>query len=241
MATKKREESGAANADAAELLKQWGIPVDPELLIVALTHRSFANEVGTLPNNERLEFLGDSVLGLIATDELYHRFPDEPESRLARIRSLVVSQQPLAEVARSIGLGEFILLGVGENRTGGRNKPSILSDTLEALIGATYLTNGLEPTRKVLLEHLRPIIDAADKPDVKSDWKSPLAQHLRAAGRPQVTFEVEGSGPDHNRYYTATAVLEDQPIATGEGPSKKAAENDAARVALEVLTAGNSA
>lgn len=234
---KKRGSAGAANQDSKVLTSAWGIDIDPELLILALTHRSFANEIGMIPNNERLEFLGDSVLSIVATDELYHRFPDLPESELARLRTSIVSQKPLAQVARALGLGEFVLLGVGENKTGGRDKASILSDTLEALIGATYLAHGLEPTRAVLLRHLRPVIESANDPSATADWKTPLQRYAREIGRDEILFEVEGEGPDHNRSYTAVALLDDKVVGTGKGRSKKLAENDAARVALDALRA----
>ena len=187
-------------------------------------------------NNERLEFLGDSVLSIITTDELYHRFPDVPESDLARLRSSVVSQKPLAELARSIGLGEFILLGVGENKTGGRDKASILSDTVEALIGATYLSNGLEPTRKALLQHLTPLIDKAGEPEAVADWKTPLARLVRDGNLGDIDFVVTGSGPDHDRYYTADLLVDGRSVAQGQGRSKKIAENVAAHAGLEILT-----
>lgn len=233
----KKPAIGAANLDAAELLEVWGLHVDPELLVLALTHRSFANEVGDLPNNERLEFLGDSVLSIVATDALYHRFPSVPESELARLRAAIVSQKPLAEVASSMGLGEYVLLGVGENKTGGRQKASILSDTLEALIGATYLSNGLEPTRQTLLKHLEPVIAKADAPEATADWKTPLHGYIRDAGLEDVSFEVEGVGPDHNRTFTANAVIGGTVWGSGSAGSKKAAENAAARAALEALKA----
>lgn len=231
----RHDHSGAANADVEELLANWGTAVDPELLVMALTHRSFANEVGLTQNNERLEFLGDSVLSIVVTDDLYHRFPDSPESFLARVRTGIVSQKPLAEVARGIGLGQFVLLGVGEDKTGGRDKPSILSDTLEALIGATYLSSGLEPTRKAVLNHLQPVISRADEPEAVADWKTPLRKHARDLGLGEVTFEVEGSGPDHNRWYDAKVLVGATVVGTGQGPSKKLAENDAAHVGLERL------
>lgn len=237
----KTSHAGAANTDVAELLASWGEVVDPELLIMALTHRSFANELDLPYNNERLEFLGDAVLAIIVTDDLYHRFPDVPESFLARVRTGIVSQKPLAQVARKVGLGPFLLLGVGENKSGGRDKPSILSDTLEALIGATYLSNGLEPTREVVLRHLGPIIAHADEPEAVADWKTPLRKLARDQRLGEVVFRVEGTGPDHDRRYEAQAVVGERVLGEGSGPSKKAAENDAARVALESVGEGGRA
>ena len=231
----KRRKGGPQSSNVEELVARWGAPVDPELLVLALTHRSFANEMGGLPNNERLEFLGDSVLSVVATEDLFRGHPTVPESQLAKMRSAVVSQTPLAQLARDLDLGQYILLGVGEDRTGGREKDSILSDTVEALIGATYLCNGLETTRKTLLTHLRPYLDRADALDSTMDWKTPLREVLQQQGRPELTFEVEGEGPDHNRHYRARAMSGSEFLAQGEGSSRKQAENQAARVAYLAL------
>ncbi|WP_227712864.1 ribonuclease III family protein [Nanchangia anserum] len=150
-----------ARAARDQLLTAWGIDIDPEMLILALTHRSFANERGKIPTNERLEFLGDAVLQLIVTERLYLAHPDHPEGHLAKMRAATVSQTPLALVARSINLGDYLLLGRGEEKTGGRDKDSILSDTMEALIGATYLCHGLEPTRAIVEHHLADLLATA--------------------------------------------------------------------------------
>lgn len=219
---------GAASSDVEVLLEKWGLPLEEDLLITALTHRSFANEIGGLENNERLEFLGDSVLGLIATEELYSRYADSPESELASLRASTVSRDPLARIARRLHLGEYILLGVGENKTGGREKDSILADTVEALIGATYLTHGLDKTRRLLLEHLEPVLADAPRPKAVLDWKTPLREVLNAKRPDQVTFKVEGHGPDHNKHYVASVYLDGQFLGEGTGPSKKRAENAAA-------------
>ncbi len=237
----KKARGGAQNQDAPQLLEAWGARVDPELLVLALTHRSFANEAGGIPNNERLEFLGDSVLSIVVTDELFHRFPDRPESDLARLRTGIVSQRPLAEAAEALGLGPYILLGVGENKTGGRQKPSILSDTFEALIGATYLSSGLEETRRALLKHLRGIIDDAEEPDSVADWKTPLRAYLQDNHLGELAFEVTPAGPDHDKRYAAGAYVSGALVATAIDRSRKLAENDAARVALERLKEGAGA
>lgn len=234
-----KSRAGADNQDVAELQTKWGTPIDPELLVLALTHRSFANEMGGLPNNERLEFLGDSVLGLVVTEELYLTHADVPESELAKLRSAVVSQKPLAQVARELDLGSYILLGVGEHKTAGRDKDSILSDTLEALIGATYLSHGLEPTRSVLLHHLRGVLAAADEPESVMDWKTPLREFCLANKMGEVTFEVRGEGPDHDRHFYATVLAGDQPLGTGDGPSRKEAENESAKRAYLAMTDGH--
>lgn len=231
----RKSSAGAENQDVSELQQKWGVALDPELLILALTHRSFANEMGGLPNNERLEFLGDSVLSIVATEELYRTHPDIPESELAKRRSAVVSQKPLANIARTLDLGSYILLGVGENKTGGRDKDSILSDTLEALIGATYLSHGLEPTRSVLLHHLGATLKAADEPDSLMDWKTPLREFALANKMGEVSFEVRDEGPDHNKHFYATVLAGVQPLGQGHGPSRKDAENLAARRAYLAL------
>lgn len=225
--TKKR--GGAENPDVTELTDAWGISIDPELLILALTHRSFANEMGGLPNNERLEFLGDSVLSIIATEDLYRTHADSPESQLAKMRSAVVSQRPLAALARQIDLGSYILLGVGENKTGGREKDSILSDTVEAIIGATYLTHGLEPTRVTLLRHLRPFIEVAGDVSATLDWKTPLREYTARRNLGEVTFEVTGSGPDHDRRFHAKVLIAGVSQGDGDGTSRKDAETQAAK------------
>ncbi len=232
-----KRKSPNQNPDVEALSKEWGLDLDPELLVLALTHRSFANEMGGLANNERLEFLGDSVLSIIVTEYLYAAMPDAPERTLADRRASIVSQAPLAKVARSIGLGSYLLLGVGENKTGGRNKDSLLSDALEALIGATYLQYGLEPTREVLLRHLEPVIEAADEPEAILDWKRLLRQFARDHDLGELTFEVTGVGPDHQRVFTSIAHLGDIPFESGQGPSRKKAENDSARQTLQVLEA----
>ena len=148
--------------DTDALVEAWGTRIDAPLLQLALVHRSYANEAGGIANNERLEFLGDSVLSIIIAQKLYEQYPDVPESDLSRMRAATVSQQPLAAAARRIGLGDFVFLGKGESMHGGREKDSILSDTFEALIGATYLTSGLEEARRVVLARLNFLL--ADAP-----------------------------------------------------------------------------
>ncbi|RYJ04865.1 MAG: ribonuclease III, partial [Actinomycetales bacterium] len=161
------DESGAE-----ELRAVLGVPdLDPELLTHALTHRSFAYENGQVPNNERLEFLGDSVLGLVVTDALFTTHPDLPEGQLAKLRSAVVSAKALAVVARTLGIGEHVRLGRGEEATGGRDKASILSDTVEALIGAIYVQFGIERASEVLHRIFDPVIADAARLGAALDWK----------------------------------------------------------------------
>lgn len=221
--------------DLAELLTRWGIELDSEMVILALTHRSFAHEQDNLPNNERLEFLGDAVLQLIVTERLYKTYPSHPEGHLAKMRSATVSQPALARVARDINLGEFILLGRGEEKTKGREKDSILSDTVEAMIGATYLCHGLEATRKVVENLLQDLLDHALERGAVMDWKTTLQELTGQLGVRTVEFSVEGTGPDHDRRFTAQALIGDRVLGSGKGRSKKVAEHEAARQAVMTL------
>ena len=157
----KRRSAPPARTDTEALVYRWGPSIDAGLLDLALTHRSYAHENGGLPTNERLEFLGDSVLGIIVTEYLYRTHPEVPEGQLAKMRAATVSEPALAAVARDLGLGEFIKLGKGEALSGGRDKDSILSDTVEALIGATYLTHGLEETRTVVTRLVSRFLESA--------------------------------------------------------------------------------
>ncbi len=226
-------------ADASVLLSTWGCDIDKDLLHLALTHRSYANEAGGLPNNERLEFLGDSVLSTVIADRLFHDFPDASEADLSRMRAATVSQAPLATVARSFGLGDFIFLGRGEDRSGGRDKDSILSDTFEAMLGATYLCHGLEVVRRIILFHLSPLLEHVRELGKEQDWKTQIVEYAKNAGLGDVQYEVTGEGPDHMRTYTAKVFIDGLEGPQGEGTdtSTKHAENVAARAALRRLTA----
>jgi len=217
-----------ARQDVETLTAALGTAIDPELLVLALTHRSFAHEAGGIPTNERLEFLGDSVLGIIVTERLYRTHPDESEGDLARMRAATVSQKALASVARAIGLGGYILLGRGELVTGGREKDSILSDTVEALIGATYLCHGLEHTRAVVERLVGPLMAQAANLGAGLDWKTSLQELAAERGLGAPTYVVTGTGPDHARTFTATVVLDGEEHGRGVGSSKKVAEQNAA-------------
>ena len=232
-----RSDVPAARSDVEALVFRWGPAVDPDLLDLALTHRYWAHENGGLPTNERLEFLGDSVLGIIVTEYLYRSHPDLPEGQLAKMRAATVSEPALAGAARDLGLGDFIKLGKGEAITGGRDKDSILSDTLEALIGATYLTQGLKPTRAVVEQIVGRFLAQARTRGAGLDWKTSL-QELAAAHRMGMpSYEVGGTGPDHDRSFTARAVVDGQVLGTGTGSSKKVAEHDAAEAAYATILA----
>ncbi|WP_261554648.1 ribonuclease III [Frankia tisae] len=212
--------------------------IDPELLDRALTHRSYAYEKGGLPTNERLEFLGDAVLGLVVTAALFLRHPDLPEGQLAKQRASVVNMRALADVARGLGpngLGPYLLLGRGEETTGGRDKASILADTLEAIIGAVYLSAGLDVASIFVHRLFDPLLDEAAGRGAGLDWKTSLQEQtaLLALGPPE--YLVEEAGPDHAKRFTAHARIAGEPLGEGEGGSKKEAEQRAAAAAFAVL------
>lgn len=229
---------GARAVTAADsLLEKLGVRLDPELLVLALTHRSFAHEAGGIPTNERLEFLGDTVLGLVVTEHLYRAYPDLSEGDLAKMRAATVSQRALARVARTLDLGAYVLLGKGELATGGADKDSILSDMLEALFGAVYLSHGLETARELVDRLVSPTLEAAADLGAGLDWKTSLQElsALLGLGAPQ--YEVTGEGPDHARTFTAHAVVGGEVRGTGTGTAKKLAEQEAAAAAYAALSA----
>ncbi len=220
---------------AAQLLEKLGVHLDPELLVLSLTHRSFAHEAGGLPTHERLEFLGDTVLGLVVTERLYREQPDHAEGDLARMRAATVSQRALAGVARELDLGRYVLLGKGEQATGGADKDSILSDTLEAIIGAVYLTHGLEVARGVVDRLVGPTLERAADLGAGLDWKTSLQELVAALGLGAPQYAVTGEGPDHARIFTAHVLVADEVRGTGTGTAKKVAEQEAAEAAYRAL------
>lgn len=206
-------------------------PLEPELLERALTHRSFAYENGGLPTNERLEFLGDSVLGVVVTETLYRTHPDLPEGRLAKLRAAVVNARALAEVARALDLGNALKLGRGEESSGGRDKTSILSDTVEAVIGAVHLSGGIDASTVLVHQLFDPLMAEAAKLGAGLDWKTSL-QELAATyslGVPE--YVITDTGPDHMKTFTAQVRVADSLIGRGVGRSKKEAEQQAAETA----------
>lgn len=230
---------GQAAANA--LAERLGVVIDPELLVLALTHRSFAYEAGGLPTNERLEFLGDSVLGLVVTDRLYRDHPDLPEGELAKMRAATVSQRALARVARDLELGPCVLLGKGETATGGADKDSILCDSLEALFGAVYLTHGIDTSRDVILRLVGPSLVAAASSGVALDWKTSLQEACAQRGLGVPVYAAEGTGPDHSRTFTATVTIDGTVRGSGTGTAKKHAEQEAAEHAYGAITADDPA
>jgi ribonuclease-3 len=204
---------------------------DLSLLRRALSHRSWCGEHGGAVSNERLEYLGDAVLGLVVADHTYRHFPDLPEGKLAKIRAAVVNAHMLAAVATELDLGAVLLLGKGEEASGGRTKASILADALEAVIGAVYLDADWAAAQGLVLQLLEERIGQAAIDPGDFDHKS-LLQELavqRGGGTPR--YVVAGTGPEHERHFVAEVFVDGQIRGTGEGPSKKEAEQAAARAA----------
>lgn len=227
-----------------ELLEALGAELPDDLLTLALTHRSYAYEHGGLPTNERLELLGDAVLGLVIVEELFRRHPDNSEGDLAKLRNSIVNSQALAGVARELtddGLGEYLLLGRGEINTGGHGKASILADTLESLLGAVYLQHGLEGARRVILALFDELLDTAPTLGAALEWKSSLQELTASRGLGVPRYEVTSEGPDHDRRFSAVVYVNGDPYGTGVGRSKKTAETDAAAQAWTALDAERAA
>lgn len=210
-------------------------------MLDALSHRSWCSEHPGTTSNERLEFLGDAVLGLVVTGDLYRRYPDHPEGQLAKTRAAVVSAAALAEVGRALELGDHLRLGKGEESSGGREKASILADAVEAVIGAVYLDGGLEAARRFVLDQLGDRIDeAASRPGAR-DYKTRLQEIAARDGHRPPVYEVTESGPDHHKRFHATVIVGDQVRGAGDGTSKKEAEQRAARAAWDARPARDGA
>jgi ribonuclease-3 len=220
---------------ATPLAAKLRVDIDPELLALALTHRSYAYEHGGIPHNERLEFLGDSVLGQAVTVMLFTTHPDLDEGQLAKRRASVVSTVALAEVARGIGLGSFLLLGRGEEQTGGRDKDSILADTMEAVIGATYLSAGADAATELVLRLTEPLLADPERYGAAMDPKTSLQELAARLGSTPPQYSIDSTGPDHDRQFTATVIVGDV-RTTGGGTSKKTAEMAAALTAWRTLS-----
>ena len=210
---------------------------DPELLDRAVAHRSWCAETPGTPSNERLEFLGDAVLGLVVTDHIFRTYPDLPEGELAKVRASVVSAAALADVAAELDLGDALLLGKGEDASGGREKPSILADALEAVIGAVYLDAGWAGAAEVVLGLLGDRIAEAAAGPGGQDYKTRLQELSARCLQDVPTYLVVDDGPDHAKRFFATVVVGGSPRGKGEGRSKKQAEQAAARCAWEGLRA----
>ncbi len=231
--------SDTIRSDAAELERQLGLQFrDPSVLERALVHRSYAFEEGGMRTNERLEFLGDAVLALVVTDEIFHAHGEAPEGRLAKIRAAAVKTGSLAEVAREIGLGRYVRLGKGEAASGGHDKDSILADTLEAVLGATYIDQGYAAAYDLVVSlFAERLVDLAGR-GAALDYKTSLQEPTAAEFASTPQYLIEDEGPDHEKLFTAIVVVDGEQIGTGRGRSKKEAEQRAARIAYRALESG---
>lgn len=206
------------------------------LLKNALTHSSYANENREkgIPDNERLEFLGDSILGFVVAEHLFHLYPQRPEGELTRIRADLVCEKSLARVARTIDLGDFILLGNGEEQNGGRKRDSILSDAMESVFAAVYLDGGMDEARKLISSLL--LQDTADEQGSNMDYKTKFQELVQRKKNQSIHYHLVGeSGPDHDKKFLVEVLLNEKVVGTGEGSSKKRAEQSAARAAISRL------
>ena len=206
------------------------------LLQNALTHSSYANERwhDSLKSNERLEFLGDSILGMVVAEHLYRQFPDRPEGELTRMRADMVCETSLAAVAEKIGLGKHMLLGHGEEQGGGRNRPSILADAVESVIAASFIDGGMEAAEGFIRRFVLCNVPVTRLQN--TDYKTTLQELVQQKKNQVLTYVLTGqSGPDHDKTFTVEVSLNDRVVGTGTGSSKKRAEQDAARAAIEKL------
>ena len=232
----RRDAEQRSGADLALILHQRsGTVIDESLLSRALTHRSFAYEYGGIPHNERQEFLGDAVLGMVVTDHFYHVYPDLPEGQLAKFRAAIVNSRALARVARELELGGFLKLGRGEAATGGRDKDSILADTMEAVIGTVYLCGGIPAATQLIHELMDSMIEQSAELGARLDWKTSLQEitALMSLGIPN--YQIEEDGPDHDKTFTARIIVAEQQLGSGVGRNKKSAEQQAAATAWREL------
>lgn len=228
--------------DLNKLQKEIGVRfTDKEILNRSLTHRSYANEVAfKVGENERLEYLGDSVLGLVVNEYLFKRFDNYHEGDLAKIKSSVVSEEMLATVALELDLGYYLLLGKGEENSGGRNRPSILANTVEAVIGAMYLDCGLKRTKRFILNILKKYIDQVDKIPTMRDPKTSLQEIVQKKYKEKPEYVLlRSEGPDHKKLFTVALTINGKVVVEGSGTSKRRAEVDAARKVLNRIKQEN--
>ncbi|MGQ9630005.1 MAG: ribonuclease III [bacterium] len=225
-----------------KLMKGLKIDCSPSLLKVALTHKSYANEKqkiegGKIDSYERLEFLGDAVLGLVISDYIYHHFKGYEEGEMSKLKGTVVSESILAEIARKFDLGEYLFLGRGEENTGGRSRTSILADVVESIIAVVYLEKGLREAQRFVLRIFKDKIKSISRNEIKLDWKSALQEYVQSSANgllPQYSLVGE-SGPDHKKTFIVEVSVEDNILGQGLGNSKKEAEQMAAAIAWERL------
>ena len=217
-----------------KLQSRLGVEIDPKLLRLALTHSSFSYENGG-ENNERLEFLGDSILGYVVTSHLYSSFPELNEGELTKIKNGVVSAQALASVSQRLEVGKYLFLGKGEEQTDGRKKPNLLADAFEAMLGAAYLSNGMEAATKMVTDFIFPLLEDPDAIREASDPKTTLNEKLLSKGMPAVFYEIAFEGPDHQRVFFAKAISGEKLLGKGQGLTRRSAESDAAINSLRKL------
>ena len=214
------------------LCTRLGVDIEPQLLELALTHRSYSYEHGNTPNNERLEFLGDSVLGFVVTAHIHDLLVELPEGELTKVKNAVVSARALAGVASELGLGEFLRLGKGEDQTGGRTKLNLLADTFEAVLGAVYVSKGLDEARGIVERFVFPLLEDTDALRENSDPKTTLQEKVQEQGKSAPVYETSFEGPDHDRDFFAKVITNGEVIGEGTGKSRKGAETEAAINAL---------
>lgn len=206
---------------------------DRRLLKTALTHSSYANENKMLSYNERLEFLGDSVLSIVVSDHLFKNYPHLPEGKLTKLRARIVCEISLSKTSRNIGLGHYLFLGNGEELTGGRDRPSILADALEALIASIYLDGGFEQARDFILCQMKSIIEEAVTGKLFIDYKTHLQELIQKKCAGRLVYHIyDEAGPDHAKIFFSSVSVNEKIIGTGKGKNKKEAEQEAARMAL---------
>lgn len=207
-----------------------------KLLEEALTHRSYLNENPGKNSNERLEFLGDSVLQVLTSTELFRRFPEFPEGKLTNLRSALVRTETLGKLAKKLGLGEVLLMSKGEERSNGRENLSLLADTFEAVLGAIYLDQGIDAAREFLEKNLFNQIEILAQQEILYDYKSKLQEVIQKKNKVAPVYKVlKTEGPDHGKTFTVAVLCRGQKLAEGAGKSKQEAEQEAARIALEQL------
>jgi ribonuclease-3 len=217
-----------------ELLERLGAVIAPELLELALTHSSFAYENGG-EDNERLEFVGDSILGYLVAVHVFQTQSALKEGEMTKLKNAVVSAQALATAANRIELGSFLRLGKGEEQTGGREKINLLADAFEAVLGAAYLSSGLEAAGSIVQKHIIPLLGDPDSIRESADPKTSLLERLAKLGMDPARYEITGEGPDHERTFSAICLSGNKELAVGNGTTKRGAETSAAISALRKL------
>lgn len=217
------------------LCQRIGVDIESSLLELALTHRSYAYEHGGTPNNERLEFLGDSVLGFVVTSHIHEKFSELDEGELSKIKNAVVSAKALGAISAEIGVGEYLRLGRGEILTGGREKNNLLADAFEAILGAVYVSKGLAAATGMVERLVFPLLADPDALRAEADPKSTLVEIVQDKNLGAIEYEITHEGPDNDRNFFCVVSIADREIARGQGRSKKAAEADAAVAAIKVL------